>query len=1003
MATPTFKRLTLDQFAQLLLQFPFTRQINAIHLHHSGQRQRDFRGHASIVARWRAHTAAGLADIAQHLSIDPQGWIWLGRNWNLAPASAAGHNGNPQFGPFMLELAGDFDSGNDNLQGIQLENCLQVIAMLQDRFALPLDSLAFHSDMAAQSCPGNSLDREQMLCGVQELRNLGVLHGGTRNSDTLGDDPFPQEDDLFIRAAIDALTRRPAGDGNTDAAQHLQHEEAAMIDHEQAANTATPAGDELGAARLAAMRPHLVNLGQGCFAEGDCKSTAADIDAIFEQHLPRAVADASAAGRRLPLLLLAQSGLQRESAALRSADRQILWWKANGVYPLYFIWESGIAEALGNLIQRGVQGATGGHVSLASDSLAESVCRSLGGPTLWNGIKYSAARASAPGGGACYVAERLLAFCAAHPDAIELHAIAHSAGAQFHAHFLRCLYDMGAPRLTSLQLLAPALRVDTFQQQIGELIASGELAARLTLFCMSRDYELADSCTTLYRKSLLCLVQNALEEQRDTPLLGLEQSLRSDPAMKRLFGLDGREAIGEVIWAVTADDSGRSASCASSHAAFADDPVTLNSALLRLLDLPDAAELQALPAGSSEDLWSGVVDWPQEVQQMQRGWFSSLFSGLFNNPAHKPQRIESLPPPPSGLSPNKPPVVQPVNSLPIPGPTPPPAIPNTQPLPPAVSAPAVLPPAVVQPSIPVSGGGRRAALLIGINAYPNPQHRLNGCVADTQSWANTLSRLGFTCNLLHDAQATRSNIERGLRDLVSNARAGDVIVFMYSGHGTHVNDLNGDEDDGQDEAICPVDFATGSLFIDDDIASILATLPAGVNLTMIMDCCHSGTNSRFAVGSDSGQPLAADARRRYVMPTPELNQAHAAFRRLLPEQPRPAGSGGQEQMNHVKFAACQDREVAWESNGQGEFTVRATRVLSQSASLTHQQFIEQVTAAFGASPRQHPLLDCASAARHRQMFAPLARASRGLEEVDPQLLASTLQQLQLLLTQMNGR
>jgi hypothetical protein len=43
----------------------------------------------------------------------PQGGLWTGRNWNLAPASATGHNGTAGEGPFMIEMVGDFDAGQD--------------------------------------------------------------------------------------------------------------------------------------------------------------------------------------------------------------------------------------------------------------------------------------------------------------------------------------------------------------------------------------------------------------------------------------------------------------------------------------------------------------------------------------------------------------------------------------------------------------------------------------------------------------------------------------------------------------------------------------------------------------------------------------------------------------------------------------------------------------------------------------------------------------------------
>ena len=43
-----------------------------------------------------------------------------------------------------------------------------------------------------------------------------------------------------------------------------------------------------------------------------------------------------------------------------------------------------------------------------------------------------------------------------------------------------------------------------------------------------------------------------------------------------------------------------------------------------------------------------------------------------------------------------------------------------------------------------------------------------------------------------------------------------MLVFQYSGHGTQLRALDGDETDGDtpglDEALCPIDFADGHFF-----------------------------------------------------------------------------------------------------------------------------------------------------------------------------------------------
>ena len=118
-----FIPLTLDQFLETLSKFPFTRQINVVHMHHTFRpNHAQYRGLATIEAMFEFHTKERkFADIAQHISIAPDGTIFTGRNWNNPPASAIGHNGNSEFGPFMFETIGDFDIGNDPFEDPQRE------------------------------------------------------------------------------------------------------------------------------------------------------------------------------------------------------------------------------------------------------------------------------------------------------------------------------------------------------------------------------------------------------------------------------------------------------------------------------------------------------------------------------------------------------------------------------------------------------------------------------------------------------------------------------------------------------------------------------------------------------------------------------------------------------------------------------------------------------------------------------------------------------------------
>ena len=157
----------------------------------------------------------------------------------------------------------------------------------------------------------------------------------------------------------------------------------------------------------------------------------------------------------------------------------------------------------------------------------------------------------------------------------------------------------------------------------------------------------------------------------------------------------------------------------------------------------------------------------------------------------------------------------------------------------------------------------KRALCIGVNNYPGTHMDLNGCVNDANDWAGELATRGFAVSKLIDSQATKAAMVSGIQSLIGSAVSGDVVVITFSGHGTYVPDLNGDEVDGLDEALCPYDLQTGGgALIDDEINTLFAARKAGVRLLLISDSCHSGTVTRAALAD----PDADDAPRPRFMP-----------------------------------------------------------------------------------------------------------------------------------------
>lgn len=141
--------------------------------------------------------------------------------------------------------------------------------------------------------------------------------------------------------------------------------------------------------------------------------------------------------------------------------------------------------------------------------------------------------------------------------------------------------------------------------------------------------------------------------------------------------------------------------------------------------------------------------------------------------------------------------------------------------------------------------------MIGIN-YFGQRGQLRGCINDVKNMSTYLNeRFGYAREdmvILTDdqhnpmSQPTKANILRAMHWLVKDARPNDSLFFHYSGHGGQTPDLDGDEEDGCDEVIYPVDFRTSGHIVDDEMHRIMVkSLPPGCRLTAIFDSCHSGS------------------------------------------------------------------------------------------------------------------------------------------------------------------
>ncbi len=380
--------------------------------------------------------------------------------------------------------------------------------------------------------------------------------------------------------------------------RHVASGRPAGVRGERRASPLTPAEQEL-------LRGHVINLHNGNLSGGGVfQTTEQDVARLLGELLPAEVALRRASGERARLLFYAHGGLVDEREGLDAVLARLPFWRANRIYPVCFVWETGLRESLADVFRRARRAAGAARRGPGLDTVIERLARPLGLP-LWTQMKRSAGRAAAPGGGTALVAQATRALWDTSHDALEIHAAGHSAGSVFLAAFLPTLLETppaGRRRrplhVRTAHLLAPAITTNHFHATLHPLVGPARAIRSLVMYTMRESLERRDPSLRPYSRSLLYLVSRAFESEAPTPLLGLEESVRQDPELVECFGLDGRQGPAMALWATTADDAApRDRTQSTTHAGFDDDPATLESLVRRVLELPDDEPIAGLGAG----------------------------------------------------------------------------------------------------------------------------------------------------------------------------------------------------------------------------------------------------------------------------------------------------------------------------------------------------------------------------------------------------------------------
>ncbi len=276
----------------------------------------------------------------------------------------------------------------------------------------------------------------------------------------------------------------------------------------------------------------------------------------------------------------------------------------------------------------------------------------------------------------------------------------------------------------------------------------------------------------------------------------------------------------------------------------------------------------------------------------------------------------------------------------------------------------------------------RRALIIGIDKYPNLSERaqLDGCARDARQIAELLeTRFGFPADQIRrliDEEATQAGILDALKTLASEVKENDAVVIHYSGHGSQrvareevktragtMEETLVAHDSGHEDPHPNRDVSG------DDLRAWISQMTAKTpNVTLILDCCHSGT---LATMRHDGRPAP-----RVRSVKPDLRSPDGSAGRIT----RRDVTGPASFIRHVVIAACRDKESAhetvFEDGSHGALTwnlLRELESLPDGACPTYLDVFEPVRSRVnGEFAAQQPQLE---GVRDRELF--------GLSELVP--------------------
>lgn len=215
------------------------------------------------------------------------------------------------------------------------------------------------------------------------------------------------------------------------------------------------------------------------------------------------------------------------------------------------------------------------------------------------------------------------------------------------------------------------------------------------------------------------------------------------------------------------------------------------------------------------------------------------------------------------------------------------------------------------------------ALLVGIDAYPAPVNQLQGCLNDIANahdyLVENVAAADLAIETLKDGDASRPNVIAQFRSFLGKAGPDDIAYFHYCGHGARAHaapEFAAFAADGMDEGLVCFDSRVGDGLdlADKELAVLIAGLEAtGPRVTVMLDCCHSGSGTR-----DVGGPVMLV---RTTDTAPSKRSLDSYIDGYYADQLKKTGVFGEPVGRHILLAACDRSQTAKEApDHRGVFT-----------------------------------------------------------------------------------